>query len=107
MSTAGFCSRLYATRRHGLARRDRRFDISAMSRDDATDFRPRTGRIRDHGRESAPQSRSFVAQVMKAAAKANGGPLTQAQLTSGKPRGRGSGGESAPELVAARPSRID
>ena len=89
--TACFCSRLYAVSRRGLAPREQRFDISAMSRDDATGFRPRTGRIRDHGRASAPQSRSFVAQVMKAAAKANGGPLTQAQLTSGKPRGRGSG----------------
>jgi hypothetical protein len=61
-----------------------------MIRDDAADFRPRTGRIRDRGRASAGLSRSFVAQVMKAAAKANGGPLTQAQFTGGKPRGRGS-----------------
>jgi hypothetical protein len=81
---------MYASSRHGLASRDQRFDISAMIRDDAADFRPRTGRIRDRGRASAGLSRSFVAQVMKAAAKANGGPLTQAQFTGGKPRGRGS-----------------
>jgi hypothetical protein len=61
MPTACFCSRLYARSRHGLARRDQRFDISAMSRDDAADFRPRTGRIRDHGRGSARRSQSFVA----------------------------------------------
>jgi type IV secretory pathway VirD2 relaxase len=82
---------LYASSRHGLARRDRRFDISAMSRDDAADFRPRIGRIRDHGRASVRRSQSFVAEVMKAAAKANGGPLTHAQFTGGKPRERGSG----------------
>jgi len=91
MPIACFCSHLYASSRHGLARRDRRFDISAMSRDDAADFRPRIGRIRDHGRASARRSQSFVAEVMKAAAKANGGPLTHAQFTGGKPRGRGSG----------------
>ncbi len=59
-----------------------------MSRDDASDFRPRTGRIRDQGRTGArrSQSQSFVAQVMKAAAKANGGSLTQAQMSGGKLR---------------------
>ena len=90
MPTACFCSRLYAIDRRGLAQRNQRFDISAMSRDDAADFRPRRGRIRDRGRASAGRSRSFVAQVVKAA-KANGGPLTQAQFTGGKPRGRRSG----------------
>jgi type IV secretory pathway VirD2 relaxase len=62
-----------------------------MSRDDASDFRPRTGRIRDHGRAGAGRSQSFVAQVTKAAAKANGGPLTQAQLSGGKRRGVSAG----------------
>ena len=89
-----------------LAPRDLRFDILAMNRDDAPDFRPRTGRIRDHGRASARRSRSFVAQVMKAAAKANGGPLTQAQFTGGKPRARGSGRGGAPESAGARRWRI-
>ncbi len=63
----------------------------ARSRDDAADFRPRTARIRDQGRAGARRAQSFVAQVMKAAAKANGGPLTHAQFSRGKPRGRGSG----------------
>src|SRR5271165_3276510 len=62
-----------------------------MSRDDASDFRPRTGRIRDQGRASGPRSLSFVDEVMKAAAKANGGPLTHAQITGGKRRGSVSG----------------
>jgi type IV secretory pathway VirD2 relaxase len=58
-----------------------------MSQDDASDFRPRTGRIRDRGGPSARRSQSFVAQVMKAAAKANGGPLTRSQISGGKRRG--------------------
>lgn len=62
-----------------------------MSRDDASDFRPRTGRIRDRGGPSGRRSQSFVAQVMKAAAKANGGPLTHAQITGGKRRGGSPG----------------
>lgn len=62
-----------------------------MSLEDASEFRPRTGRIRDQGRASGRPSQSFVAQVMKAAAKANGGPLTQAQLSGGKRRGGSAG----------------
>ena len=56
MPTACFCSRLYAVSRRGLAPREQRFNISAMSRDDAADFRPRTGRIRDRG-GTAPRGR--------------------------------------------------
>jgi hypothetical protein len=52
----------------------------SMSHDDASDFRPRPGRIRDPGARVGRQPRSFVTQVMKAAAKANGGPLTSTQL---------------------------
>ncbi|HEX5281972.1 MAG TPA: DUF3363 domain-containing protein [Micropepsaceae bacterium] len=91
MPTACFCGRLCASSRHGLARRDQRFEISTMSRDDDADFRPRTGRIRDQGRPSGRRSLSFVDEVMKAAAKANGGPLTHAQITRGKRRGGVSG----------------
>ncbi|HZC15157.1 MAG TPA: hypothetical protein VE309_00195 [Caulobacteraceae bacterium] len=58
-----------------------------MSRDDASDFRPRTGRTRDRGGPSSRRLQSFVGQVMKAAAKANGGPLTHAQMVGGKRRG--------------------
>ena len=58
-------------------------DNVSMSRDDTSDFRPRPGRIRDHGARKARQPKSFFAQVMKAAAKANGGPLTSAQLSGG------------------------
>jgi type IV secretory pathway VirD2 relaxase len=62
-----------------------------MSRDDASDFRPRTGRIRDQVRAGGRRAQSFVDQVMKAAAKANGGPLTQAQWSGGKRRGDSAG----------------
>lgn len=62
-----------------------------MSQDDAPDLRPRTGRIRDRGGPSARRSQSFVAQVMKAAAKANGGPLTHAQISGGRRRGGSAG----------------
>jgi hypothetical protein len=52
--------------------------------DDASNLRIRPGRIRDRGRGARPRAESFISQVMRAAAKANGGPLTPAQL-------RGSG----------------
>jgi type IV secretory pathway VirD2 relaxase len=66
-------------------------DIVSMSRDDASDFRPRPGRIRDRGARAGRQPRSFVAQVMKAAAKANGGPFTLAHSRGGN---RGSSGST-------------
>ena len=53
-------------------------NIVSMSRDDSSDFRPRPGRIRDRGVRHG-RSKSFFAQVMKAATKANGGPLISAQ----------------------------
>jgi len=59
-----------------------------MSRDDASDFQLRTGRIRDRGARLGRRSQSFVAQVMKAAAKADGGPLTPAQMRGEGRRGR-------------------
>jgi type IV secretory pathway VirD2 relaxase len=62
-----------------------------MSRDDTSNFQPRTGRIRDQGRPASRRLPSFVDQVMKAATKANGGPLSNAKLTSGKRRGASAG----------------
>ncbi|MPZ38329.1 MAG: DUF3363 domain-containing protein [Rhizobiales bacterium] len=50
-----------------------------MTHDEAFDFRPRPGRVRDRGGRGS-DSRSFVAQVMRAATKANGGPLTLAEM---------------------------
>ena len=47
-----------------------------MIRDDRFEFRLRPGRVRDRGGRSTYRSRFFVAQVMAAAAKANGGPLS-------------------------------
>src|SRR5579863_10277307 len=57
-----------------------------MNRTDASDFRLRPGRIRDRGGRNVRRTQSFVAQVMRAAAKANGGPLTHAQITGGRRR---------------------
>ena len=91
MPTACFCTRSYDGGGLGLVQRGKRLDLSRMSRDDASDFRPRTGRIRDQGRANGRRSQSFVAQVMKAAAKANGGPLSHAQIIGGKRRGGVSG----------------
>lgn len=73
-------------------------NIIGMSRDEISDFRPRPGRIRDRGaRRGRPKS--FFAQVMKAAAKANGGSLTPAQL-----RGRSNSSPTRPRK--GRCSRI-
>lgn len=46
-----------------------------MTHDDALDFRPRPGRVRDRSRPIARRSLSFVDEVMRAAMKAKGGPL--------------------------------
>ena len=66
-------------------------NLSWMSHDDASDLRPRSGRIRDRGSRAGRRSTSFVNQVLKAAAKANGGPLTAAQM-----RGMGDVGVVGP-----------
>lgn len=64
-------------------------DIVGMTSDDSSDFRLRPGRIRDHGaRRGRPKS--FFAQVMRAAAKANGGPLASAQSRGGSQHPRRS-----------------
>jgi type IV secretory pathway VirD2 relaxase len=67
--------------------------LAGMTRDDASDLRLRPGRIRDRGRASAPRARSFVDQVMRAAAKANGGPLTPEQMRGQARRRGGSAGK--------------
>jgi type IV secretory pathway VirD2 relaxase len=57
-----------------------------MNRSDGPSFRPGPGRIRDRGRTSARRYLSFADQVMKAAAKANGGPLPRVRSAGGKHR---------------------
>ncbi|MPZ38770.1 MAG: DUF3363 domain-containing protein [Rhizobiales bacterium] len=57
-----------------------------MTHDDSFDFRPRPGRVRDRGGRGS-DSRSFVAQVMRAATKANGGPLKLAEMRGERRRG--------------------
>src|SRR5262245_10921822 len=57
-----------------------------MTHDDAFDFRVRPGRTRHHGGRGSA-SRSFVAQVMRAATKANGGPLKLAEMRGERRRG--------------------
>ena len=59
-----------------------------MTHDDAFDFRPRPGRVRDRG-AGTRRPQSFVAQVMRAATRANGGPLKLAQVRGERRRGRG------------------
>ena len=63
-----------------------------MRQDDIPDLRIRPGRIRDHGHRARPFAPSFVTQVMRAASKANGGPLTAAQMRRGVRR-RGPAGK--------------
>ena len=60
-----------------------------MTHDDAYDFRPRPGRARDRGTRSGPRSRSFVSQVMRAATRANGGPLKLTEMRGERLRGSG------------------
>ncbi|HVB67065.1 MAG TPA: hypothetical protein VNE67_04305, partial [Acetobacteraceae bacterium] len=110
MPTACFCTRFSDGGPVGLTRWHERRDLSRMSRDDASDFRLRPGRIRDRGGPNARRSQSFVAQVVKAAAKANGGRLTHAQITGSKRRGGAPGKRRCSRIgrgqaVADRPKR--
>jgi type IV secretory pathway VirD2 relaxase len=60
-----------------------------MTHDDAFDFRPRPGRAQDRGARASPRSRSFVALVMRAATRANGGPLKLTEMRGERRRGSG------------------
>jgi type IV secretory pathway VirD2 relaxase len=60
-----------------------------MTHDDAFDFRPRPGRARDRGARANPRARSFVDQVMRAATRANGGPLKLAEMRGERRQGSG------------------
>ena len=51
-----------------------------MARNDDINFRLRPGRIRDKGAGANRRSQSFVAQVMRAATRASGGPLKLAEI---------------------------
>ena len=70
-----------------LERVDVQRNLPTMTHDDIFDFRPRLGHVRNRGGRGS-DSRSFVAQVMRSAIKANGGPLKLAEMR-GEPR-RGS-----------------
>jgi hypothetical protein len=85
-----FSTTWHEVRRFGLALGRSWRNLSRMSHDDASDLHPRPGRIRDRGSRAGRRSASFVNQVLKAAARANGGPLTAAQMR--RDGGRGSGG---------------
>ncbi|MFT6673473.1 MAG: type IV secretory pathway VirD2 relaxase [Afipia broomeae] len=58
--------------------------------DDPSDFRVRPGRIRDRGGRFDRRPRSFIDQVLKATAKANGAALTPARFANRKRRGPGA-----------------
>jgi len=75
-----------------------------MSHDDASNLRIRPGRIRDRGRGARPRAQSFMSQVLRAAAKANGGPLTPAQLRGKGRRGGAPAKAGAVESGAVRKS---
>lgn len=108
---ACFCTRSCDVGRFRLVRGRTRCDLSAMNRNATPDFRPRPGRIRDRGRPNARRSLSFVDQVIKAAAKANGGPLPPFRITrkraarrrapEGKVLADRGRGQAAAELVEA------
>ncbi len=72
-----------------------------MSQDDAPDLQLRTGRIHASGPRAGRRAQSFIAQALKAAAKANGGPLTPAQM-----RGEGRRGSVGSRLRKGRCCRI-
>jgi hypothetical protein len=57
----------------GLTDRTDRLNLSGMSGTDNTDFLVRFGRVRDRGARATHRARSFVAQALRAAAKANAG----------------------------------
>jgi hypothetical protein len=70
---------------------------------DASNLCIRPGRIRDCGRVGRSRVHSFVSfvsQVLRAAAKANGGPLTAVQLLGGSPRWCVSQGPVLPKARA-------
>ena len=60
MPSACSCTLSYDGGLFDLARVRSRLDVRPMSRDDTSDFRPRTGRIRDQGRPIGHRSQSFV-----------------------------------------------
>ncbi len=97
-------------RRFGLALSKSQRNPVGMSQDDASDFQPRPGRIRDRRPRVGRRSQSFFAQVMKAAAAANGGPLTLAQMRGGGRRGgvasRSRKGRCCRVVVKARIVRL-
>ena len=70
-----------------------------MSRDDAVEFRVRPGRVRNRGTRARPQS--FIAQALRAAARAKGAPLTIADIRGAR---RPTGGRTRPRK--GRCSRI-
>jgi type IV secretory pathway VirD2 relaxase len=69
-----------------------------MPRSDSDQLRLRPGRIRNTGARTTARSPNFLNQVLRAAAKANGGPVKPAQMR------RGSRGGGAPKK--GRCSRI-
>jgi hypothetical protein len=66
-------------------------------------------RIRDRGRRTWQRLQSFIAQMMKAASKANGGPLTLVQMrarvgAAGLGTGPRKGGAPASVVATRRPT---
>jgi type IV secretory pathway VirD2 relaxase len=68
----------------------RQGNLASMTHDDAFDFRPRPGRVRDRGAGASARAQSFVAQAMRAAAKAKGRPLTLSDMRGERGQRRGA-----------------
>src|SRR5579864_3139490 len=57
-----------------------------MSSADSSHFRPRLGRVRDRGARTSGRVEPFLTQVLRAAAKAKGGPVTLSQMRGDRRR---------------------
>ncbi|MFZ3361099.1 MAG: DUF3363 domain-containing protein, partial [Xanthobacteraceae bacterium] len=57
-----------------------------MTYDDAFDFRPRLGRVRDRGSRAHGRSQSFLSQAMRAASKASGRALKLSVMRRARPQ---------------------
>jgi hypothetical protein len=79
-NSASFSTPSYDVPGLALADRTDRLNLSGMSRSDSTNFRVRSGRVRDRGAGTKPRVRSFITLALRAAAKANSGPVPLSRM---------------------------
>jgi len=68
-------------------------NLRRMGKVDTSDFLVKLGRVRDRGARAKPRAQSFVALSLRAAAKANGGPVELGRTRGGR-RSRGGQGKA-------------